>query len=91
MKGERTCIGCRDKETKSKLYRIVRTPDGDVAFDPTGRAAGRGAYVCSLECFDKVESSGRLTSALRVKASKDSIGAVRAQFENAMSVKGKKE
>jgi hypothetical protein len=45
--------------------RIVRTPAGEVAIDPSGRAAGRGAYVCrAAECIDKAIKKGALTRAL---------------------------
>ena len=43
----RTCVACRTERPKRELMRIVRAPDGMVAFDPTGRAAGRGAYLCA--------------------------------------------
>ena len=45
--------------------RIVRSPAGEVAIDPGGRAAGRGAYVCrTAECIDKATKKGALTRAL---------------------------
>ena len=59
---ERTCIGCGQKVSKAGLLRIVRTGEG-IAFDATGKAAGRGAYVCSPACFEKVRT-GRLAHAL---------------------------
>jgi predicted RNA-binding protein YlxR (DUF448 family) len=43
----RTCVACRTERQKREFIRIVRTPDGTVAFDDTGRANGRGAYVCA--------------------------------------------
>ncbi|MDP8903766.1 MAG: YlxR family protein [Chloroflexota bacterium] len=43
----RTCVGCRTERQKRELMRIVRAPDGTVSIDPTGRAAGRGAYLCA--------------------------------------------
>ncbi len=64
---ERTCINCRRKAKKGELYRILRTPEGDVVFDRTGKANGRGAYVCSLACFTEAKKSGKLSRALRVK------------------------
>jgi len=42
----RTCAACRAVRPKRSMTRIVRQPDGRVAIDPTGRAAGRGTYVC---------------------------------------------
>ena len=46
-KRQRSCIACGKQAGKAELYRVVRTPAGSVAFDGTGRAPGRGAYVCS--------------------------------------------
>ena len=42
----RQCVGCREMRPKRELVRLVRTADGDVLVDQTGRAAGRGAYLC---------------------------------------------
>jgi predicted RNA-binding protein YlxR (DUF448 family) len=43
----RTCVACRTERPKRELVRLVRTPDGSVTLDPTGRLAGRGAYLCA--------------------------------------------
>lgn len=45
----RTCVACRGTSDKRTMMRVVRTPDGPVAYDPTGKANGRGAYVCAAE------------------------------------------
>jgi hypothetical protein len=45
----RTCAACRQVRPKRSLTRIVRSPDGTVAIDPTGKAAGRGTYVCDAD------------------------------------------
>jgi predicted RNA-binding protein YlxR (DUF448 family) len=45
----RTCAACRQVRPKRSMTRIVRSPDGAVAVDPTGRAAGRGTYICDAE------------------------------------------
>ena len=50
-KRQRSCIACGKLAGKAELHRVVRTPSGSVAFDDTGRAPGRGAYVCSEACF----------------------------------------
>jgi predicted RNA-binding protein YlxR (DUF448 family) len=50
-KRPRTCVGCGEESPKRELLRVIRTPEGEVRYDPTGRANGRGAYVCSCrEC-----------------------------------------
>ena len=64
-KRERTCISCAKKSTKGQLFRIVRTPLGEVVFDASGRGNGRGAYVCSLACLEKAHKQGRLAKSLK--------------------------
>lgn len=64
--GERQCIGCGQKAEKVALVRIVRKPDGAVVADPTGRLAGRGAYVCSVACLAQAEKKAKLARALKV-------------------------
>lgn len=50
----RMCTGCMEMKPKSELVRIVRSPEGDISLDLTGRKNGRGAYICkSSVCFDK--------------------------------------
>ena len=46
---ERMCVACRSVKPKSELLRIVRAPSGEIKIDLTGKAAGRGAYVCDNE------------------------------------------
>mgnify|MGYP003383214991 CR=1 FL=1 len=63
----RTCIGCRQAEGKRTFVRIVRTEQG-VVVDPTGKLAGRGAYVHrSLTCWEAALKGGRIEQALRTK------------------------
>ncbi len=50
----RMCTGCCEMKPKSELVRIVRSPEGDISLDLTGRKNGRGAYICKASaCFDK--------------------------------------
>ena len=64
----RTCVVCRQTLGKKALLRVVRIPEkegGGVAVDPTGRANGRGAYVCaSAECIDKAVKQKRFERSL---------------------------
>lgn len=66
-KGLRSCTVCGEQAKKSQLARIVRTSDGQVDFDATGRAPGRGAYVCSVACFDGARKTKKLERALRCR------------------------
>ncbi|HUM82931.1 MAG TPA: YlxR family protein [Lachnospiraceae bacterium] len=64
----RTCLGCRTAKEKSELLRIVRTPDGEIAFDRTGRKNGRGAYICrNPECLKKAFKAKSLARALKTE------------------------
>lgn len=57
----RKCMGCNEMKPKTELVRVVRSPEGEVSLDLTGKKAGRGAYVCrSAECLAKVRKSKRL-------------------------------
>jgi uncharacterized protein len=63
----RTCVVCRSTTAKRTLHRIVRSPDGTVAYDPTGKAAGRGAYLCGqLACLDTAVRRRSIQRALKV-------------------------
>lgn len=66
---ERTCIGCRKTGQKQELFRIARANDRSVRFDRTGNGPGRGAYVCSLACFERAREKGKIAQALRCKVS----------------------
>ncbi len=62
---QRTCLGCQAVRPKRELRRIVRTPDGEILFDPSGKRAGRGAYVCpAADCLTKALAGSRLERAL---------------------------
>ena len=50
----RMCVGCREMKPKKELIRVVHQPDGGVILDRTGKAAGRGAYLCpDKACLEK--------------------------------------
>ena len=82
---QRTCIVCRESNTKSNLLRVVRTPEGAVVFDSTGRMNGRGAYVCSVACLDKAIKTKRLDSALRTKLTEEDCERIAQQLREALS------
>lgn len=60
------CVGCQDMKSKKELLRVVRTPEGEIVLDPTGKKAGRGAYMCrSEQCLTKAFKEKRLEKALK--------------------------
>ena len=61
----RQCLGCREQKAKTKLLRVVRSPEGSVSLDFRGKAPGRGAYICrSGECLKRAVKSKALPRAL---------------------------
>jgi predicted RNA-binding protein YlxR (DUF448 family) len=70
---QRTCVVCRSTTAKRELVRVVRTPAGSVDIDLSGKANGRGAYLCnSIDCWDSALKRDRLSTALKVKVSAES-------------------
>lgn len=62
----RMCVGCQTMKSKKELMRVVRTPEGEIVLDPTGKKAGRGAYMCrSEQCLTKAFKEKRLEKALK--------------------------
>ena len=60
----RTCIACREMKPKGEMTRVVRNADGEIKLDPTGKAPGRGAYVCNNPaCLKKVDGKKLLHKA----------------------------
>ena len=63
---QRTCVACRSTSPKRAFIRLVRTPEGTVAIDPTGKRAGRGAYLCARrDCWEEALKRDRLARALK--------------------------
>ncbi len=61
---ERKCLGCMESFPKSSLIRVVRSPEGEISLDTTGKKSGRGAYICkSAECLKKAIKAKRLERA----------------------------
>ena len=64
----RTCVVTREKTHKMNLIRVVRTPEGNVIIDPTGKANGKGAYLTKdLEVINKAEKNKILDKVLEVE------------------------
>ncbi len=57
----RQCLGCNEHKPKIELLRVLRTPEGEIVLDFTGKRSGRGAYICrSAACLRKARKSGRI-------------------------------
>jgi predicted RNA-binding protein YlxR (DUF448 family) len=67
---QRTCVACRRTTAKRELVRVVRTVEGGVEVDPTGKRSGRGAYLCPTpDCWRLAVQKGRLDRALKTSVS----------------------
>ena len=70
----RTCVGCQERKPKRELLRIIRTPDGKIEIDITGKKSGRGAYLCyNMTCFQDAIKKDRIGKALKTGLSKKII------------------
>ena len=79
---QRTCVGCRTSSAKREFVRVVRTPEGAVAVDESGKRNGRGAYVCAQRaCWDEALKKDRLARALRATVSPQDAEALRSYAE----------
>ncbi len=80
----RMCVACRQMRPKKELLRVVRTPDGPVLLDRTGRANGRGAYLCdNVDCLEKAIRIKALERALEVSLDADTLAALKGAFAHA--------
>ena len=78
----RMCVGCREMKEKKSLIRVVRSPEGEVSLDPTGKKPGRGAYVCREgECLAKAIRQKQLERQLNAGMSEAVSDALKAELE----------
>ncbi len=69
---KRTCIGCSEVKLKKELIRIVKNKEGQIFIDKTGKANGRGAYICdSIECLEKAIKTKRLERSFETQISNE--------------------
>ncbi|WP_297133572.1 RNase P modulator RnpM [Terrisporobacter sp.] len=65
---QRKCISCQDRDNKKELIRIVKNKEGEIFIDLTGKANGRGAYICKdSECLKKAIKSKALNRAFKME------------------------
>lgn len=77
----RVCAGCQEQKSKKEMIRVVRTPEGTVEIDKTGKKAGRGVYICQNEaCLEKAYQEHRLERSLKTKVSAEIYEALRQEL-----------
>lgn len=68
----RMCLGCNEMKPKKELMRVVKSPEGEISLDFTGKKNGRGAYVCrSEECFNKARRARRFEKSFSCRIDDD--------------------
>ena len=78
----RQCIGCGQMKSKKELLRILKTADGEITLDVTGRKNGRGAYLCfSEECLEKAVKTKGLERSFHTKILPEVYERLREEFE----------
>ena len=68
----RMCLGCGEMRPKRELIRVVKSKEGDISLDLTGKKSGRGAYICkSVECFEKARKARKFERSFSCMISED--------------------
>ena len=81
---QRMCVGCRQKRHKKDLLRVVRTPEGQLVLDATGKKSGRGAYVChDVACLQRARKTRALERAFETAIPPEVYDAMEAELRGA--------
>ena len=71
----RQCLGCNEHKPKKEMLRVLRTPEGEILLDFTGKKSGRGAYICyDAKCLKKARKSKRIDNNLGVRSEERRVG-----------------
>lgn len=78
----RMCLGCNEMKPKKELIRVVKSPEGEISLDFTGKKSGRGAYICrDTECFGKARKARRFEKAFSCRIEDDIYGGMADELE----------
>lgn len=78
----RQCMGCNEHKPKTELLRVVRSPEGDISLDFSGKKSGRGAYLCrSVGCLRKARKSRRIDRTLECEIPSEVYDAMELELE----------
>ncbi len=77
----RKCIGCQEMKDKREMIRILRTPEGEIVLDTTGKKNGRGAYICrSMDCLDLAVKNRGLERSLKAKIPEETYESLKKEI-----------
>ena len=78
----RKCLGCNEMKPKKELIRAVKSPEGEISLDLTGKKSGRGAYICpDKKCFDKARKGKRIERALETSIPEEVYEAMASELK----------
>ena len=79
----RKCLGCQESKPKKELCRIVKTQNGEIIIDDTGKLEGRGAYICyNEECLDKAIKQKRIQREFEIQINNTVYDSLRDKIKN---------
>ena len=79
----RQCLGCNEHKPKKELLRVLRTPEGEIMLDFTGKKSGRGAYICyDVKCLKKARKSKRIDKSLETEISEEIYDKMERELED---------
>ena len=79
----RQCLGCNEHKPKKELLRVLRTPEGEIVLDFTGKKSGRGAYICrDVKCLRRARKSGRIARSLNVTVPDEVYDRMESELSN---------
>jgi len=79
----RKCLGCMEQKPKKELVRVVKSADGDISLDLTGKKNGRGAYICpNVSCLEKAKKAKRIERAFECAIPAEVYEAMESELEN---------
>lgn len=80
---QRQCVGCGEMKSKKEMIRVIKTPEGDIMMDATGKKNGRGAYICpSSECLKKAIKSKGLERSFKMSIPPEIYEQLTKEMEN---------
>jgi len=80
---QRMCVGCREMKEKQQLLRVVKSPEGEVSVDTTGKKSGRGAYLCrDSNCLKRANKSGALSRTFKTSVSESILETLSESIAN---------
>ena len=78
----RQCLGCNEHKPKKELLRVLRTPEGEIVLDFTGKKSGRGAYICyDVKCLKKARKSKRIEKSLEAEIPEEIYDSMESELD----------